>query len=61
MCVIGPIARRGKERLMIGKNRKLLEPGSTFEYNDVRVNLLAYSLLAGNKKTFTCCFAGRRS
>lgn len=27
------------------KNRKLLEPGSSFEYNDVRVNLLAYSLL----------------
>lgn len=27
------------------KNRKLLTPGSTFEYNDVRVNLLAYSLL----------------
>jgi CubicO group peptidase (beta-lactamase class C family) len=27
------------------KNRRLLEPGSTFEYNDVRVNLLAYSLL----------------
>lgn len=27
------------------KNRKLQEPGSTFEYNDVRVNLLAYSLL----------------
>jgi len=27
------------------KNRKLLDPGSTFEYNDVRVNLLAYSLL----------------
>lgn len=27
------------------KNRKLLEPGSAFEYNDVRVNLLAYSLL----------------
>ncbi len=27
------------------KNRKLLEPGSMFEYNDVRVNLLAYSLL----------------
>jgi CubicO group peptidase (beta-lactamase class C family) len=26
-------------------NRKLLEPGSTFEYNDVRVNILAYSLL----------------
>ena len=27
------------------KARKLLEPGSQFEYNDVRVNLLAYSLL----------------
>lgn len=27
------------------KNRKLIEPGTTFEYNDVRVNLLAYSLL----------------
>ena len=27
------------------KNRKLLEPGTTFEYNDVRVNLLAYALL----------------
>jgi CubicO group peptidase (beta-lactamase class C family) len=27
------------------KNRKLLEPGSAFEYNDIRVNLLAYSLL----------------
>jgi CubicO group peptidase (beta-lactamase class C family) len=27
------------------KSRKLLEPGSTFEYNDVRVNLLGYSLL----------------
>ncbi len=27
------------------KNRKLVEPGSVFEYNDVRVNLLAYSLL----------------
>jgi len=27
------------------KNRKLFEPGSNFEYNDVRVNLLAYSLL----------------
>ena len=27
------------------KNRKLLEPGTTFEYNDIRVNLLAYSLL----------------
>lgn len=27
------------------KNRKLQEPGTVFEYNDVRVNLLAYSLL----------------
>jgi CubicO group peptidase (beta-lactamase class C family) len=27
------------------RNRKLLEPGANFEYNDVRVNLLAYSLL----------------
>jgi CubicO group peptidase (beta-lactamase class C family) len=27
------------------KNRKLLEPGINYEYNDVRVNLLAYSLL----------------
>ncbi len=27
------------------KARKLIEPGSQFEYNDVRVNLLAYSLL----------------
>jgi CubicO group peptidase (beta-lactamase class C family) len=27
------------------KNRKLLEPGTSFKYNDVRVNLLAYSLL----------------
>ncbi|HET6767702.1 MAG TPA: serine hydrolase [Chitinophagaceae bacterium] len=27
------------------KTRMLLEPGSAFEYNDVRVNLLAYSLL----------------
>jgi CubicO group peptidase (beta-lactamase class C family) len=27
------------------KNRKLLEPGTNFEYNDVRVNLTAYSLL----------------
>jgi CubicO group peptidase (beta-lactamase class C family) len=27
------------------KNRKLIEPGTSFEYNDVRVNLLAYSLL----------------
>jgi CubicO group peptidase (beta-lactamase class C family) len=27
------------------KNRKLAEPGTVFEYNDVRVNLLAYALL----------------
>lgn len=27
------------------KNRKLFEPGINYEYNDVRVNLLAYSLL----------------
>lgn len=27
------------------KNRKLIDPGTNFEYNDVRVNLLAYSLL----------------
>ena len=27
------------------KNRSLVEPGTVYEYNDVRVNLLAYSLL----------------
>jgi len=27
------------------KKRELLEPGTAFEYNDVRVNLLAYALL----------------
>lgn len=27
------------------KNRTLVEPGTVYEYNDVRVNLLAYSLL----------------
>jgi len=27
------------------KNRKLVEPGTVYEYNDVRVNLLSYSLL----------------
>lgn len=32
------------------KNRPLLEPGSEFEYNDVRVNLLAYSLLQVHRK-----------
>lgn len=29
----------------VWKNRKLNEPGSVFEYNDVRVNVLAYALL----------------
>jgi CubicO group peptidase (beta-lactamase class C family) len=32
------------------KNRKFLEPGTNFDYNDVRVNLLAYSLLKVWKK-----------
>ncbi len=32
------------------KNRKLNEPGTVFKYNDVRVNLLAYSLLRVWKK-----------
>lgn len=27
------------------KNRSLLEPGTNYEYNDVRVNVLAYSLM----------------
>jgi CubicO group peptidase (beta-lactamase class C family) len=27
------------------KNRELLQPGTNFEYNDVRVNVLAYALL----------------
>jgi CubicO group peptidase (beta-lactamase class C family) len=29
----------------LGVDRKIQEPGTLFEYNDVRVNLLAYSLL----------------
>ncbi len=29
----------------VWKNRKLNEPGTVFEYNDVRVNVLSYSLL----------------
>jgi CubicO group peptidase (beta-lactamase class C family) len=29
----------------VWKNRKLNEPGTVFEYNDVRVNVLAYALL----------------
>jgi len=32
------------------KNRKFFSPGTNFEYNDVRVNLLAYSLLKVWKK-----------
>lgn len=32
------------------KTRKFLEPGTSFDYNDVRVNLLAYSLLKVWKK-----------
>ncbi len=32
------------------KMRKLNEPGTTFEYNDVRVNLLAYCLLNMHRK-----------
>lgn len=32
------------------KDRRFLEPGTNFEYNDVRVNLLAYSLLKVWKK-----------
>jgi CubicO group peptidase (beta-lactamase class C family) len=38
------------------KNRKLLEPGSTYEYNDVRVNLLAYSLLQVWRKPLPTVF-----
>jgi CubicO group peptidase (beta-lactamase class C family) len=37
--------RPPKEGINDWKNRKLNEPGTVFEYNDVRVNLLAYSLL----------------
>jgi len=32
------------------RNRKLIYPGAQFEYNDVRVNLLAYSLLQVYRK-----------
>lgn len=35
------------------KNRKLIEPGTNFEYNDVRVNLLAYALLQVIRKPLT--------
>jgi len=41
------------------KNRRLLEPGSTFEYNDVRVNLLAYSLLEVIRKPLPVVFRER--
>jgi len=34
-----------KGKLDEWRSRKLLEPGTHFKYNDVRVNLLAYSLL----------------
>jgi hypothetical protein len=40
--MIGQTARP-KKVLTIGKTET--EPGTVFEYNDVRVNLLAYSLL----------------
>lgn len=35
----------GEGNLSDWKNRKLNEPGTVYEYNDVRVNVLAYSLL----------------
>lgn len=38
------------------KNRKLLEPGTNYEYNDVRVNLLAYSLLQVWRKPLPVVF-----
>jgi CubicO group peptidase (beta-lactamase class C family) len=38
------------------KNRKFLEPGSAFEYNDVRVNLLAYALLQVWRKPLPVVF-----
>ena len=38
------------------KNRKLVEPGVQFEYNDVRVNLLAYSLLQVWRKPLPVVF-----
>jgi CubicO group peptidase (beta-lactamase class C family) len=37
-------------------NRKLLEPGTNYEYNDVRVNLLAYSLLQTWRKPLPVVF-----
>jgi CubicO group peptidase (beta-lactamase class C family) len=38
------------------KNRKLLEPGTNYEYNDVRVNLLCYSLLQVWRKPLPVVF-----
>lgn len=38
------------------KARKLVEPGTQFEYNDVRVNLLAYSLLQVWRKPLPVVF-----
>lgn len=39
--------------------RKLLEPGTNYEYNDVRVNLLAYSLLQVYRKPLPMVFKER--
>lgn len=41
------------------KNRKLVEPGTQFEYNDVRVNLLAYSLLQVFRRPLPVVFKER--
>jgi CubicO group peptidase (beta-lactamase class C family) len=41
------------------KNRELAEPGTVFEYNDVRVNLLAYSLLQVHRKPLPQVLRGR--
>ncbi len=38
------------------ENRKLFEPGTNYEYNDVRVNLLAYSLLQVWRKPLPVVF-----
>ena len=38
------------------KNRKLNEPGTFFKYNDVRVNVLAYSLLQVWRKSLPVVF-----
>jgi CubicO group peptidase (beta-lactamase class C family) len=41
------------------KRRPLLEPGTVYEYNDVRVNLLAYSLLQVWRKPLPMVFKER--